>query len=138
MPPAIRRYRTNQIHDMFAPQRTATKSLPDAEPLLATLAGGAVEVIAGVRDVDQLSRWLAEEPYRNLVLRANLAARARSARSQSARQPVYRIQRVLCTSPTDGVVEATVIVATMARTRAIAIRLEGYDRRWRATSLAVL
>jgi hypothetical protein len=35
-------------------------------------------------------------------------------------------------------VEAVVIVAGPARTRAIAIRLEGMDRRWRATSLALL
>lgn len=138
MPLATRRYRTNQIHDMFSPQRTSSEHLPAVEPLIATLAGGALEVIAGMRDVDQLARWLAEEPYKNLVLRANLAARARSARSRPARQPAYHLRRLLCDSPADGVVEATVIVATETRTRAIALRLEGYDRRWRATSLAVL
>jgi hypothetical protein len=36
------------------------------------------------------------------------------------------------------VVEAVVIVQGPARTRAVAMRLEGMDGRWRATSLAVL
>lgn len=136
--PATPRHRTHEIQDMFAPQRTSNERLPNPTQLIATLAGGALEVIAGVRDVDQLARWLAEEPYSTLVLRANLAARARSARSQAARQPSYHLRRVLSTSPADGVVEATAIVTTPARTRAIAMRLEGIDGRWRATSLTVL
>jgi hypothetical protein len=40
--------------------------------------------------------------------------------------------------PADGVVEAVVIVRGPARTRAVALRLEGMDRRWRATPLALL
>jgi len=132
------RRRTEDIDELFAPQHTGSAELPDPEPLVATLAGGVLEVIAGVRDVDQLARWLAEEPYQALVLRANLAARARSARSQTAKHPPYRLRRVICAEPADGVIEATAIVETPGRTRAIAMRLEGYDRRWRATSLAIL
>ena len=40
--------------------------------------------------------------------------------------------------PRDGVVEAVVIVTGRARTRAVAIRLEGLDERWRATAINVL
>ncbi len=123
---------------MFAPQRTSSANLPNPTPLLATLAGGALEVIAGVRDVDQLARWLAEEPYSRLVLRANLAARARSARSQTAKQPIYHLRRLISSSPADGIVEATAIVTMPVRTRAVAMRLEGIDGRWRASSLTVL
>jgi hypothetical protein len=36
------------------------------------------------------------------------------------------------------VVEAVVIVCGRARTRAVAIRLEGLDSRWRATAINVL
>ena len=131
-------HHTHQIQAMFAPQQTKSSQLPDPVPLVGTLAGAVLEVIAGVRDVDQLARWFTEEPYLNLVTRANLAIRARSARGEHAKQPVYAIQRVLCSSPAEGVTEATVIVAGPVRTRAIAMRLEGYDGRWRATSVAVL
>jgi hypothetical protein len=40
--------------------------------------------------------------------------------------------------PRDGVVEAVVIVHGRARTRAVALRLEGLDNRWRATAINVL
>jgi hypothetical protein len=41
-------------------------------------------------------------------------------------------------SPADGVVEVTVIVTMPDRTRALAMRLEGLDGRWRATELHLL
>ena len=97
-----------------------------------------LEVLAGVREVDQLARWLTEDPYRKLVTRANLAARARSARGVPARRPVHAILSVHQSEPADSVVESVVIVRGPARTRAVALRLEGMDGRWRATSLALL
>ena len=135
---AAHNYSTRQIQAMFDRQQTATTHLPDPTPLVGTLAGAVLEVIAGVRDVDQLARWLAEEPYLTLVRRSRLASRARSARGERAKQPAYSLRRVICTSPADGVAEATAIVTGPVRTRAIAMRLEGYDNRWRATSIAVL
>ena len=135
---AARNHSTSQIQAMFARQQTATTRLPDPNPLIGTLAGAVLEVIAGVRDVDQLARWFTEEPYLNLVTRANLAARARSARGERARQPSYSLRRVRCFFPADGVAEAVAIVVGPVRTRAIAMRLEGYDNRWRATSVAIL
>lgn len=73
-----------------------------------------------------------------LTTRANLSARARSARGVAPARPVFRILSTHVSSPADGVVEATLIVQTPGRTRAVAVRLEGLDRRWRATSLAML
>src|SRR5690606_14993031 len=112
--------------------------LPDPTTLIEGLTRGVFEVLAGIRDIDQLARWIAEDAYRNLVIRANLAARARSARKTAPVRPVFRIVRVRQSSPADGIVEAVVVVAGPARTRAVAMRLEGLDGRWRATSLAVL
>ncbi len=40
--------------------------------------------------------------------------------------------------PRDGVIEAVTIVTSRARARAVAIRLEGLDRRWRASAISVL
>ncbi|MFB8387866.1 Rv3235 family protein [Microbacterium sp. NPDC055910] len=127
-----------ELSKFFAPQRTSSTVLPDPEPLLRNLTRGVLEVFAGVRDVDQLARWLTEDPYRRLVARANLAARARSARGIPARRPVHALTSVRHQSPADGVVESVVIVQGPARTRAVALRLEGMDGRWRATSLALL
>ena len=41
-------------------------------------------------------------------------------------------------NPREGVVEACVVVRGAKRIRAAALRLEGYDRRWRATSFTIL
>lgn len=125
-------------HEDFAPQHTSTSELPDPMPLVESLTRGVLEVVAGVREVDQLARWFTEDAYRSVVVRANLSARARSARGVAAARPVFRLMSTRCMSPADGVVEATVVVAGPARTRAVALRLEGWDHRWRATSLAVL
>lgn len=127
-----------ELHEQFARQRTPSAQLPDPEPLLTNLARGVIEVFVGIREVDQLARWLAEDAFRKLVVRANLAARARSARGVQAARPVHQILSVRSMSPADGVVEGVIIVAGPQRTRAIAIRLEGTDGRWRATSLALL
>ncbi|MET0296967.1 MAG: Rv3235 family protein [Microbacterium sp.] len=122
----------------FAPQRTSATVLPDPEPLVRNLTRGILEVFAGTRDVDQFARWLTEDAYRKLLTRANLAARARSARGVPARRTEHAILSIRQQSPADGVVEAVAIVRGPARTRAIALRLEGRDGRWRATSLALL
>lgn len=127
-----------ELSEFFAPQRTPSTALPDPQPFLRNLTRGVLEVLAGVREVDQLARWLTEDPYRKLVTRSNLATRARSARGVAARRPVHTILSVHASTPADGVVEAVVVVQGPARTRAVAMRLEGIDRRWRATSLALL
>ena len=127
-----------EISEYFAPQHTPTTALPEPDPFLRNIARGVLEVLAGTREVDQLARWLAEDAFRTLVTRANLATRARSARRAPAMRPVHTILSVHQSSPADGVIESVVIVKGPARTRSIAIRLEGVDGRWRATSLALL
>lgn len=127
-----------ELNQHFAPQRTSTADLPDPETFLRNISRGVLEIFAGVREVDQLARWLTEDAYRKLVTRANLAARARSARGIPAKRPVHQIVSVRHSSPADGIVEGVVIVRGPARTRAVALRLEGMDGRWRTTSLALL
>ena len=134
--PRVRRAR--EVHEFFDRQRASSDELPDPSPLIESLARGAIEVIAGVREPEQLGRWLSEEPYQRLLTRAHLAARARSARGLVARHPSYAVRSVRWSSPEDGVAEGVVVVVMRPRSRAVAVRLEGFDRRWRATHLSVL
>ncbi|MGF2948450.1 Rv3235 family protein [Microbacterium alcoholitolerans] len=129
---------TTTLSEYFAPQPTSAADLPDPVPLLRSLTQGVLEVLAGVREVDQLARWFSEEAFRALVTRANLSARARSARGLAPTRPAFRILSIHQSSPVDSAVEAAIVVAGPGRTRAVAIRLEGLDGRWRASSLAVL
>lgn len=127
-----------EISEYFAAQPSTASSLPAPEPLLRNLTIGVLEVLAGVREVDQLARWMGEDAFRALTLRANITARARSARGQVATRPAHRILSIRCCEPKDAVVEAVVIVSGPVRVRAVAIRLEGWDDRWRAMSIGIL
>jgi hypothetical protein len=76
--------------------------------------------------------------YRTLLARASISARARAARGAPVVRPTFSVGAPRLTAPRDGVVEAVVIVTSRARARAVAIRLEGLDRRWRASAISVL
>lgn len=124
--------------DFFGHQPASTSSLPDPRPLLENLTRCVIEVLAGARDLEQLARWVSDDVYRHLLKRVVLSTRARRARAQKASRPTFSIGSTSVYEPRDGVVEAVVIVRGRARTRAVAIRLEGLDSRWRATAINVL
>ena len=124
--------------DFFGHQPTSTSSLPDPQPLIENLARCVIEILAGARDLDQVARWITDDVQRHLLRRVVLSARARAAKGQKAVRPAFTIGTVRTCEPADGVVEAVVIVRGRARVRAVAIRLEGLDRRWRASAINVL
>lgn len=125
--------------DFFGHQRAERSTLPNPEPLLENLTRCVIEILAGARDLEQISRWVSDEVYRHLLKRVVLSSRARQAKGQHAvSRPSFTIGATVVTEPSDGVVEAVVIVHSRARSRAVALRLEGMDRRWRATAINVL
>jgi hypothetical protein len=97
-----------------------------------------IEILAGARDLEQISRWVTDDVYRHLLKRVVLSARARQASGRAVSRPSFTIGSTTQCAPRDGVVEAVVIVRGRARTRAVALRLEGLDQRWRATAINVL
>ncbi|KQQ23088.1 hypothetical protein ASF48_06640 [Rathayibacter sp. Leaf299] len=112
--------------------------MPDPEPILARLTLLVVEILAGSREIDQIARWLTDDVYRHLQKRVVLASRARSLQKRPTHRIPFTVGRVVMSEPRDGVVEAVVLVHNRVRTRAVAIRLEGMDARWRATAVNVL
>lgn len=124
--------------EFFAQQPTSTSALPNPRPLIENLTRCVIEVLAGARDLEQISRWVTDDVYRHLLKRTVLSARARQAKGQASARPTFVIGTVITCEPKDGVVEAVVIVRGRARSRAVALRLEGLDHRWRATAIHVL
>jgi len=124
--------------DYFGPQPTGASELPDPRPLIENLSRCVIEVLAGARELEQLLRWVSDDVYRHLLRRVVLSARARQARGERPVRPAISLGSVLMCSPRDGVIEATVIIHGRGRSRAVALRLEGLDRRWRATAIHVL
>jgi len=126
------------VDDFFGAQPATTSSLPDPAPLLENLTRCVIEILAGARELEQISRWLSDDVHRHLLKRVVISSRARQAKGQAVVRPSFLIGSTSVCEPRDGVVEAVVIVRGRARARAVAIRLEGLDRRWRATAIHVL
>jgi hypothetical protein len=124
--------------DEFARRPSGRAELPDPERVLQHLTHCVIEVLAGARDLEQLARWVTDDVYRNLGKRVVLASRARRAKGLVPQRPTFSIGRVHISEPADGVVEGVVMVHQRARSRAVAIRLEGLDQRWRASVINVL
>ncbi|SOE02520.1 Rv3235 family protein [Rathayibacter rathayi] len=129
---------TPSTAEFFAPQPATRAQLPDPGPVLARLTLLVVEILEGSREIDQIARWLSDEVYHHLQKRVVLSARSRALRKRTGQRVPFTVGRVVITEPRDGVVEGVVLVHNRARTRAVAIRLEGTDARWRATAINVL
>lgn len=130
----------NQIEsdDYFGAQYYRTSDLPDPVESLKALATGVVEVIAGTRQVDQLARWLTDDVYQRLQYRARRAEAQRVEQGVKAHYQNLIVGGLRTSSPRDGVIESVVLLSSKSRTRAVTIRLEGINARWRATSVSVL
>lgn len=124
--------------EFFDYQPTSSADLPDPRPLVENLTRCVIEILAGARELEQVARWVTDDVYRTLLSRASISARARAARGAPTIRPTFSVGAPRITEPRDGVVEAVVIVTSRARARAVAIRLEGLDRRWRASAISVL
>jgi hypothetical protein len=117
--------------DDMGPQPTSRVDLPDPRPWTHRLAQAVVEILAGARPAAQLARYttldvleLLERSTGRLAVRVNGIAPLR---------PV--VASVHVSEPADGVAEACAVVDTGPRRRALALRLEGMDGRWRCTEL---
>ena len=73
-----------------AAKASTTSPFPDDPALLVeNLVRCVVEILAGARDLDQVSRWVTEDVYRTLHTRVVLAARARSAHGTRVQRPAF-------------------------------------------------
>ena len=122
---------------LFDRQPTATHDLPEPRAWCTRLAQAAIEVLGGARPVTQLRRWTSDDVYEQL----RRGVRRRSARvAEPSRRPdrpprvVVRAVRVC--EVADGTVEACAVVDDGRRARALVLRIEGADGRWRCTRLA--
>lgn len=121
----------------FEPQRTGSAGLPKPDVLIKKLALNAVEIIEGARPIDQIGALITPDVASSLDVRLSLN-RMRRAVAQDTRQFPHVARLSVLKSPADGVFEATVMVHSRVKSRAVALRLESIDNRWRATNISVL
>lgn len=122
---------------LFGPQRTARDDLPDPTWWAGRITHALIEVMTGLRPAPQVVRWTSPEVYAVVARRSALAARR--AANPGARTTRHRLSvlRVRVCEPVNGVIEAAVVLQHGSRVRAVALRLEGQDGKWRVTALQI-
>ncbi|MFF1382691.1 Rv3235 family protein [Arthrobacter sp. NPDC058288] len=99
----------------------------------------AIEVLAGTRPIQQLSRRLDQRCLASLQHRAALTRRLAAGPSPTAgrlhRNPAVRSVRAC--EVASGIYEASAVVVDELRVRAVAVRLERSNQVWRITALEI-
>ncbi|GAB7193701.1 hypothetical protein NUM3379_44110 [Kineococcus sp. NUM-3379] len=124
--------RTGLDESFAAPRPTTSSDLPEAQQWGRRYVQVLLEVLDGKRPTTQLLRWSSTEVYSTLQKRAALSARVRRPGGPRRLPAVLSVRTCV---PRDGVVETSAVVVDSGRVRAIALRMEGWDGRWRVTAL---
>lgn len=107
---------------------------PEPGAWVARLVQAVVEVLAGDRPVLQLMRWLDLAVYEQLTAHVS----RRPGRPAGTAGPRRAVRSVHLCELQDDVIEAVVIVGGTVRARAVALRLEAVQDRWRCIQLTIL
>ena len=110
----------------FAPNPSPLADLPNLERWTLTYVVSAIEIMAGRRPVQQLSRSTHRFTYNSLLRNIGSVTELPKIRSIHRNQPI------------EGVVELTAILSFKDRVRALIARFEGVDRKWLCTELELL
>lgn len=114
--------------------RPRLRPLPEPGPWAAALAKCCLEAIIGVRDVQQLSRWLTPRLFTALARRAGLTYRIRGAAAPGTQ--IFVLSHHVCSLDSDTH-EVSISLSDGHRVRAVAVRVELFHSRWRATALEI-
>jgi hypothetical protein len=117
--------------DPFAQRPTGRSELPEPGVLARRLVIGMIETVTGRRPASQLRH------HTSPTVQAGLARDAgRITRLGTARRPAT-LHSLHVTEPADGVAEVAAVLRVGDRFRALALRLEGLDGRWRCVRLQI-
>jgi hypothetical protein len=111
-------------------RESAVTDLPDVRAWTARLAQAVAEVLAGARPASQLSRFATLDV---LSLLERWSGRYTERDGAAGRRP--QVCSVHVSAPGAGIAEACSVLDMGSRRRAIALRLEAKDGRWRCTEL---
>jgi len=119
------------LADPFAVRPTGRQELPDPTVLARRLVIGVIETATGRRSASQLRH------HTSPAVQAGLARDAgRISRLGTARRPAA-LHSLHVAEPADGVAEVAAVLRVGDRFRALALRLEGLDGRWRCVRLQI-
>ncbi|SOD73108.1 hypothetical protein SAMN05892883_2402 [Jatrophihabitans sp. GAS493] len=132
--PFVEHQRDNQAEldsaqSPFGHLTATSQDLPDPVGFSRRLLVGALEAFAGRRSIAQLAPYLSRGVFAGLARDCDNAKVTNRWRGGAAVRTIH-----LC-EPADGVAEIAAVVAVRGRSRAVALRLEGQNGRWRCVRL---
>lgn len=117
--------------DPFAIRPTGRQELPEPAAFARRLVIGVLEAATGRRSASQLRHHTSPTVQAGLTRDAG-----RISRLGSTHRPAT-LHSLHITEPADGVAEVAAVVRVGDRFRALALRLEGLDGRWRCVRLQI-
>lgn len=117
--------------DTFAVRPTGRHELPEPAAFARRLVIGVIETATGRRSAAQLRQHTSPTVQAGLLRDAG-----RIDRLGTARRPAT-LHSLHFTEPADGVAEVAAVLRVGDRFRALALRLEGLDGRWRCVRLQI-
>jgi hypothetical protein len=115
--------------------RLVTGDEPDLNGFATRFAQAIVEVIGGDRSVYQLMRWTTDDVYEDLYRRSSTLQRAAATGDPRRRRLRAQVRSVHLSSPIPNVAEVSIHVRHGRRSRAIAVRIERVEGRWRCSAI---
>jgi hypothetical protein len=115
----------------FDPRPTSRRELPEPAAFARRLLIAVIETATGRRSASQLSR------HTTLAVQAGLAKDAGRISRLGTRSRPAAVHSIHAAEPADGVAEVVGIVRIGPRFRAVALRLEGLDGRWKCVRLQI-
>lgn len=133
-PPAPPGPATFPLHLVPAPPEShhEPEPLPPPHAWAARLSQALAEVLSGTRPAQQLVRWTSLDVY--ACLRRHVAHRLQNTVPGRTRPAPVVLRSVRLSEPLEGIAEVSAVLQIGPRARALALRLEGVDGRWRCTA----
>lgn len=136
--PKKRQYRQAKKDELFDYQPTGTDALPPAKEFIESFVPRVLETIHGLREARSFAQHMNQSVYTAIQARAASAKLRSQVAKAPAPRPVFALGNIVISEPRDGVCEAAAVVHGPTRVRAVALRLEGLDNKWKATSFRML
>jgi hypothetical protein len=133
-----RLYRQAKKDELFDYQPTGTEALPPAKEFVEMFVPKVLETIHGLREVRSIGKQMNNTVFAAIEARAVGVKLRNQLATESAPRPVFALGNVIISEPRDGVCEAAAVVHGPTRVRAVALRIEGLDNMWKATSFRML
>lgn len=108
----------------FDVQPTGRKDLPPARDWSVRLVTALIEIVNGNRPLTQLIRWVTPDVMTALQFQIG-----------KNNFPKFAVRSINVHETDDGVAEVSAVFGSTSRSFALAMRLEGLDGKWRATSI---